>query len=306
MALRAKLELDTQPYEQGINRAEAFTQKWAHKQERFLTKSFFHAFGAAEVLKQISEAVKEASRISEESTKLDISTDRFQALEFVAKQTGLSVEEMSDHIKELPRDIQEAIDKFEKMGQAIPSKTIENLADASDAMREATKGPFAANALSAIWTAFKRIALGTAGGIETVAGNISPLAGSKGEEVKRSGEDWFTHLFLDMMSNPALVKMQGRMTGELAKKLIQRNADTATEEEELAKFEQARKEALEKAKPAIEHALSPFRLEVFDALNKMGGFGQGAGQSALVAPLDRIARATEQTAENTADSGTPY
>lgn len=295
--LVAKLDLDTRDYQRGMDRADKLADKFVHKQEKFLTKSFFHAFGIGAAVHEFKSALDNADRIASESAKNKLSPERFQALESVAKSTGATIEQLLEFSKKLPPEIAKAADEFERMGHAIPSSTLAQLVEmrkAGSSLGEQGEG-LAGRAMSFLWTGLKRMGFFSFGAANSLLGSVGnaffgggdiniPGLGTVGQS---AGDYWLNALFGDAEGMSESDFTYDHLNKILTLKKIKRAED-------LKKLESA-------SKPP---EISAFHPEIFDSLNKIGGFGQrGTGQSQTA--LDRIARATEATADNTKNN-TPY
>lgn len=181
-SLVAKLMLDTQPYEQSLNRAGGFTDKWAGKQEKAISKAFFKAFGIMGAVKSLAHSFEEADRILTESGKKGISPEKFQALEKIAKSTGQSMEDLVKYAEKLPAELRKSVDEMIRLKQVMSNESV-----ARQAAAGADFGLLAGKAGGGAAYLWEKLL----GGVQKTLGGGIAIAGSMmrgGGRVKEFGE----------------------------------------------------------------------------------------------------------------------
>lgn len=101
------------------------------------------AFGAGAAIALFKKTIENAVSIRAGATKTGLDTSTFQALEAVAKNAGMSVDELAkimaeggDAGKELADAVAAARDEMESTGQLIDGETIDRLADLGDRFQQ--------------------------------------------------------------------------------------------------------------------------------------------------------------------------
>lgn len=134
--LKAVLSLNGSGFALGLKRAESTSKQFA----REIKGEFARAFGTAAIIAYTHRMVDLASKISDTSETLGISTKALQEWSFAARQTGASFENVSKYLEELARARERALggdatamNAFSKLGigeNDLRTKGLEDLAKA--------------------------------------------------------------------------------------------------------------------------------------------------------------------------------
>ena len=142
-SLWGKLGLDVTPFQQGLAKAKASVTPAAAKMGEQIRGKMLEAFGAAGAIALVKKSVENAMRIVQGSTKAGVDTSTFQAMDAVAKRAGLSIEDLTEVIKnggpaadDLKSAIESAKQEMEDTGQLIEGTTVKRIAELGDKMEQ--------------------------------------------------------------------------------------------------------------------------------------------------------------------------
>lgn len=248
-------------------------------------------YGAVRGFEAMAEA---AAQITKESQKLGVSTEQFQAIAFAAKETGMSVEDIAQNLKDLPPNVRAAMEAFR--GMAIDADTVSGLTRADKNITRFKQYGF--KSAGALAGAYNWAGETVGKGITNAWAYIQKALGN---------EDYAAELSATTLADPRDEEEIQRRQMRLFSKRQKRSLEDADQGRVVGKFSTMLDYELLMGQKKKQDTLSAIiRQQNFtgvntqDNLNKIGGFNGGSDREALmniyqrqIDLLERIAKALE-------------
>jgi len=308
-----RLGWDGSAYTRGLAHAELEAQRTSQKierglngfvrsQSRFLASRFTRYFGVGMAGYAVRSQMTEVQRIVDSAGKIGRTAEEFQALEYAASRTGLSVDYLNDRMDALPESARKAVEEFKKLGLAIPNGTAGQIAQANRQIGQAggwlktlfTIGPAG---MMGYDSTLSRALLG--GGLGGISEGLNIGVSGLRKLLRKAGIK-----LPSAPTAPGSADKQESPDGRLVVSSGPASNWSFLDSELLGaktKKELAQEEAIRKAM----EAKTALNFQTFDPLARIGGFTQAADRDAQrnlqqrqIELLDRIAKAVEKTATN--------
>jgi hypothetical protein len=148
LSLIGKLGLDSSGFELGLKRAESSTKKFGASLDSAVKAKIAATFGAAAIGYYSKTVIQSASAINDQSAALGISTERFQTLQYAAKQTGAEMSDVSAamrHVAKAQAEVLQnpksaALDAFLKLGVTLDDLRSKNFQQIFDQIAAKLEG----------------------------------------------------------------------------------------------------------------------------------------------------------------------
>ena len=287
----ASIGADITPFQRGLSQVGNEWDKHISKQQKKLAGAFGRPFtigaaaaGAFSVGRQALDARQD--RIA--ATRAGMSVSDWKAIQSAAEETGHSVEEITKNFAKLPEYVKEIVEQKKRQSPNLFGERGEQmLGEAGDSINSSIG--FGKKLIRSTATAFSSVGLLISNLAQAGLGGLKSTLGNQSQQAE--GEALLQGLFQKQFGLPEGEQMSRRLEERLAAAKAKREGEKTIAEKEKS------------SRPSSSRGgVAP---EVLDALNRIGGFGQGQGLSAAQAN-ERIARATEETARNTRSNGSPY
>lgn len=162
--LKGKIQLDGNQWKTGLNQAGRAADKWSADTAGMIRRRLAGAFAVGAMFKGVSTILDKAVEIRDKSQEIGVDTDTFQHLEYAAKQSSGSIDEVSTAMRTLARMQQDAtegsktaLEAFERMGLVFDDIAGRNVQDVfMDISRAVEEGKNQANLLADIQTLMGR------------------------------------------------------------------------------------------------------------------------------------------------------
>ena len=120
--LRGKVNLDGSKWEAGLKQAKRSADKWSSETSGMIRRRLIQAFAVGTMWQTASAAMDRAKTISRDASRLDISPEMFQHLEYAAERSKVEIDDVRESILELSvkqqevakgsKDVTEAFQRF--------------------------------------------------------------------------------------------------------------------------------------------------------------------------------------------------
>jgi len=121
--LKGKVQLDGNQWQAGLNQAGRAADKWSSETSGMTRKRLLQAFAVGAMWRSATGALDKAAEIRDRSAGMDIEPEMFQHLDYAARQSGASIDDVSTAMRTLARMQQdategskEALQAFERFG----------------------------------------------------------------------------------------------------------------------------------------------------------------------------------------------
>jgi len=145
--LKGKVQLDGNQWQAGLNQAKRSADKWSSETSGMIRRRLVQAFAVGALWRSATGALDKAAEIRDKSARMQVDTETFQHLDYAARQSGASIDDVSTAMRTLARMQQdategseEALQAFERMGLVfddIAGRSVEDVfMDISKAVEE--------------------------------------------------------------------------------------------------------------------------------------------------------------------------
>ena len=145
--LKGKVQLDGNQWQAGLNQAKRSADKWSSETSGMIRRRLVQAFAVGALWRSATGALDKAAEIRDRSARMQVDTETFQHLDYAARQSGASIDDVSTAMRTLARMQQdategskEALQAFERMGLVfddIAGRSVEDIfMDISKAVEE--------------------------------------------------------------------------------------------------------------------------------------------------------------------------
>jgi len=162
--LRGKIGVDGNQWQAGLNKAQRAADKWSSETAGMIKRRLAGAFAVGAMLKGAGAIMDKSVEIRDKSQEIGVDTDTFQHLEYAAKQSSASIDDVSTAMKTLARMQQDAtegsedaLQAFERMGLVFDDIAGRSVQDVfMDVSRAVEEGKNSANLLADMQTLLGR------------------------------------------------------------------------------------------------------------------------------------------------------
>lgn len=129
--LKGKVNLDGSKWKSGLDQAKRNADTWSRDTSRMIKSRLISAFAVGELFRGMTGLFDKAAELRDEAAKIGVDPESFQVMDYAARQSGASIENVAKAVKRLSvaqRDVldgsQEMVDPFARFG--ITPETLEN------------------------------------------------------------------------------------------------------------------------------------------------------------------------------------
>jgi len=145
--LKGKVQLDGNQWQAGLNQAKRSADKWSSETAGMIRRRLVQAFAVGALWRSATEVLDKAAEIRDKSARMQVDPETFQHLDYAARQSGASIDDVSTAMRTLAGMQQDAtegsktaLQAFERMGLVfddIAGRNVEDLfMDISKAVEE--------------------------------------------------------------------------------------------------------------------------------------------------------------------------
>jgi uncharacterized protein YukE len=120
--LKGKVQLDGNQWQAGLNQAKRSADKWSSETAGMISSRLKQAFAVGAMWRTATQVLDKAKVISRDASKLDVSPEMFQHLEYAAQRSKVEIDDVREAILELSvkqqemakgsKDVTEAFQRF--------------------------------------------------------------------------------------------------------------------------------------------------------------------------------------------------
>lgn len=117
--LKGKIQLDGSQWNSGLDQAKRKADKWSAETAGMIKGRLVSAFAVGAILSNMDAIFNKAATIRDESAKIGVDPETFQELDYAARQSGASIDDVGRAVKRLATAQQDAIRGSEKQAEAF-------------------------------------------------------------------------------------------------------------------------------------------------------------------------------------------
>ena len=145
--LKGKVQLDGNQWQAGLNQAKRSADKWSSETAGMIRRRLVQAFAVGALWRSATGVLDKAAEIRDKSARMQVDPETFQHLDYAARQSGASIDDVSTAMRTLAGMQQDAtegsktaLQAFERMGLVfddIAGRSVEDVfMDISKAVEE--------------------------------------------------------------------------------------------------------------------------------------------------------------------------
>lgn len=106
--LKGKVSLDGSKWQAGLNQAKRHADSWSSETAKMIRGRLVQAFAVGALWRGATGLLEKAAEIRDRSTRIGVDPEEFQTLDYAARQSGASIDDVSAAIRTLARVQQDA------------------------------------------------------------------------------------------------------------------------------------------------------------------------------------------------------
>ena len=129
--LKGKVQLDGSKWNASLDQAKRKADTWSAETSSMIRRRFVSAFAVGAMFRSMTGLFNKAAEIRDEAAKIGVDPESFQVMDYAARQSGASIDNVGKAVKRLAaaqRDVldgsAEMVDPFSRFG--ITPETLEN------------------------------------------------------------------------------------------------------------------------------------------------------------------------------------